>query len=85
MDSDENPHSRAQSRVMYGNHGWRMSLSPLSPFGGETRCLRGVALLPGLRLSRSRVTRSAADQSAQDFLARIYANYKGKDAKGVRL
>ena len=27
----------------------------------------------------------AAEQSAQDFLARIYATYKGKDAKGIRL
>ena len=27
----------------------------------------------------------AADLSAQDFLARIYATYKGKDAKGIDL
>jgi hypothetical protein len=27
----------------------------------------------------------AADMSAQDFLARIYATYKGKDAKGIDL
>jgi hypothetical protein len=27
----------------------------------------------------------AAEQTAQDFLAGIYANYKGKDAKGVSL
>jgi hypothetical protein len=27
----------------------------------------------------------AAEQSAQDFLARIYATYKGKDAKGIDL
>jgi hypothetical protein len=27
----------------------------------------------------------AADQSAQDFVAGIYAAYKGKDAKGIRL
>jgi len=27
----------------------------------------------------------AAEESAQDFLARIYATYKGKDAKGIDL
>jgi hypothetical protein len=27
----------------------------------------------------------AADQSAQDFLARIYAAYKGKNAKGISI
>src|SRR5688500_15693131 len=45
---------------------------------------RGVILGLALVAMNARGA-AAAEQSAQDFLARIYATYKGKDAKGIRL
>jgi hypothetical protein len=45
---------------------------------------RGVVLGMALLMMGAGGT-GAAEQSAQDFLARIYATYKGKDAKGIDL
>jgi hypothetical protein len=56
------------------------NLNGSSPMYSRRHVILGLALL-----AMSARGASAAEESAQDFLARIYATYKGKDAKGVDL